>query len=232
EAVSTVARVQNFRVTVRDNNADVAQKQTQNALQKVTISTNGPFKITSTKVYNNAPGPLTWDVVGTNAAPFNVANVKIDYTSDNGVTWNVLSESTPNDGTEDFSFATFATNTALKVRISAIGNVFYAVAPVTVSAIVACDGTAPAGLTVSSITTAGASITWDPVVGATYIVRYKKATDATWIEVPVTANSLALTDLEEGTAYNVQVAAVCTGTTGSYTTVTDFSTLMLAYCTL
>ena len=232
EAVSTVARVQNFRVTVRDNNADVAQKQTQNALQKVTISANGPFKITSTKVYNNAPGPLTWDVVGTNAAPFNVANVKIDYTSDNGVTWNVLSASTPNDGTEDFSFATFATNTALKVRISAIGNVFYAVAPVTVSAIVACDGTAPAGLTVSSITTAGASITWDPVVGATYIVRYKKATDATWIEVPVTANSLALTDLEEGTAYNVQVAAVCTGTTGSYTTVTDFSTLMLAYCTL
>src|SRR5690606_37326839 len=36
EAVSTVARATNFRVTVRDNNADVAQKQTQSALQKVT----------------------------------------------------------------------------------------------------------------------------------------------------------------------------------------------------
>ena len=232
EAVSTVARVQNFKVTVRDNNADVTQKQSQSANQKVTVSANGPFKITSTKVYNNAPGPLTWDVVGTNAAPFNVANVKIDYTTDNGATWNVLSASTPNDGSEDFSFATFATNTALKVRISAIGNVFYAVAPVTVSAIVACDGTAPAGLTVSTVTTVGATVTWDPVASATYVVRYKKTSDTTWTTVPVTTNTYTITGLEEGVAYDVQVAAVCSGTTGSFTSTTSFTTQMLAYCTL
>lgn len=232
EAVSTVARATNFRVTVRDNNADVAQKQTQSALQKVTVHANGPFKITSTKVYNNAPGPLTWDVVGTNAAPFNVANVKIDYTSDNGATWTELAASTPNDGTEDFSFASFPTDTALKVRISAIGNVFYAIAPVTVSAIVACDGTAPAGLNVTAVTTVSALVAWDPIASATYIVRYKKAADATWTEVPVNTNSYTITGLEEGTAYNVQVASVCTGTTGTYTAVADFTTLMLAYCTL
>ncbi len=232
EAVSTVARATNFRVTVRDNNADVAQKQTQSALQKVTVHANGPFKITSTKVYNNAPGPLTWDVVGTNAAPFNVANVKIDYTSDNGATWTELAASTPNDGTEDFSFASFPTDTALKVRISAIGNVFYAIAPVTVSAIVACDGTAPAGLNVTAVTTVSALVAWDPIASATYIVRYKKAADATWTEVPVSTNSYTITGLDEGTAYNVQVASVCTGTTGTYTAVSNFTTLMLAYCTL
>lgn len=232
EAVSTVARTTNFRVTVRDNNADVAQKQTQSALQKVTVHANGPFKITSTKVYNNAPGPLTWDVVGTNAAPFNVANVKIDYTSDNGATWTELAASTPNDGTEDFSFASFPTNTALKVRISAIGNVFYAIAPVTVSAIVACDGTAPAGLNVTGVTTASAVVAWDPIASATYIVRYKKAADATWTEVPVSANTYTITNLDEGTAYNVQVASVCSGTTGTYTAVTNFTTLNLQYCTL
>lgn len=232
EAVSTVARASNFRVTVRDNNADVAKQQTQSALQKVTVSANGPFKITSTKVYNNAPGPLTWDVVGTNAAPFNVSNVKVDYTTDNGANWTVLAASTPNDGTEDFSFASLPTNTALKVRISAIGNVFYAIAPVTVSAIVPCDGTAPAGFAVSGITTASANVSWDPIAGATYIVRYKKATDATWTEVPVTTNTYTIPNLDEGTAYNVQVAAVCTGTTGSYTAVTNFTTSMLAYCTL
>ncbi|MBU8883179.1 fibronectin type III domain-containing protein [Kaistella sp. DKR-2] len=232
EAVSTVARASNFRVTVRDNNADVTKQQTQSALQKVTVSANGPFKITSTKVYNNAPGPLTWDVVGTNAAPFNVANVKVDYTTDNGANWTVLAASTPNDGTEDFSFASLPTNTALKVRISAIGNVFYAIAPVTVSAIVPCDGTAPAGFAVSGITTASANVSWDPIAGATYIVRYKKATDATWTEVPVTTNTYTIPNLDEGTAYNVQVAAVCTGTTGTYTAVTNFTTSMLAYCTL
>ena len=232
EAVSTVARTSNFSVTVRDNKADVAQQQTQSANQKVTVHANGPFKITSTKVYNNAPGPLTWDVVGTNAAPFNVANVKIDYTADNGATWTELAASTPNDGTEDFSFASFPTNTALKVRISAIGNVFYAIAPVTVSAIVACDGTAPAGLNVSGVTTAAAVVAWDPIASATYIVRYKKATDATWTEVPVSANTYTITNLDEGTAYNVQVASVCSGTTGTYTAVTNFTTLNLQYCTL
>lgn len=232
EAVSTVARASNFRVTVRDNNADKTKQQTQSALQKVTVHANGPFKITSTKVYNNAPGPLTWDVVGTNAAPFNVANVKVDYTTDNGASWTVLAASTPNDGSEDFSFASFPTNTALKVRISAIGNVFYAVAPVTVSAIVACDGTAPAGFAVSGITTSSANLAWDPIASATYIVRYKKAADATWTEVPVATNSYTIPGLDEGTAYNVQVAAVCTGTTGNYTTVTNFTTLNLAYCTL
>lgn len=232
EAVSTVARTTNFRVTVRDNNADVTQKQTQSALQKVTVHANGPFKITSTKVYNNAPGPLTWDVVGTNAAPFNVANVKIDYTADNGATWTELAASTPNDGSEDFSFASFPTNTALKVRISAIGNVFYAIAPVTVSAIVACDGTAPAGLNVTGVTTASAVVAWDPIASATYIVRYKKAADATWTEVPVSGNTYTITNLDEGTAYNVQVASVCSGTTGTYTAVTNFTTLNLQYCTL
>ena len=231
EAVSSVARTSNFRVTVRDNNPDVAQQQTQSALQKVTVSANGPFKITSTKVYNNAPGPLTWDVVGTNAAPFNVANVKIDYTTDNGASWTVLAESTENDGSEDFSFSSFATNSALKVRISAIGNVFYAVAPVTVSAIVACDGSAPAGLNVASLTVNSAAVSWDPIASATYVLRYKASTASTWTEVPLTTNSYTITGLDESTTYNVEVAAVCSGTTGTYAA-TTFTTLMVQYCTL
>ena len=231
EAVSSVARNSNFRVTVRDNNPDLAQQQTQAALQKVTVSANGPFKITSTKVYNNAPGPLTWDVVGTNAAPFNVGNVKIDYTSDNGATWTVLAESTENDGTEDFSFSSLATNTALKVRVSAIGNVFYTVAPVTVSAIVACDGTAPAGLNVTGMTVNSGKVSWDPIANATYVLRYKTSTESTWTEVPVAANTYTITGLDESTTYNVEVAAVCSGTTGAYAA-TTFTTLMVQYCTL
>ena len=231
EAVSAVARASNFRVTVRDNNANTAQQQTEQALQKVTVSANGPFKITTNKVYNNAPGPLTWDVVGTDVAPFNVANVKIDYTTDNGATWTVLAASTPNDGSEDFSFSSFATDTSLKVRISAIGNVFYAVAPVTVSAIVPCDGTAPAGLAATGVTVNSAMVSWDPIASATYTLRYKKATDATWTVVPVETNSYTITGLEENTAYDVEVASICSGTTGAYSA-TNFTTSMFAYCSL
>lgn len=231
EAVSSVARSSNYRVTVRDNNPDPLQQQTQEALQSVTVHGNGPFKITSTKVYNNAPGAVTWDVVGTNAAPFNVANVKIDYTTDNGATWTVLAASTPNDGSENFQF-TQTTGSTLKIRISAIGNVFYAVQQVTVAAMDPCTGAAPTGLTVTNIVTDGATVSWSAMANATYIVRYKKATDTNWTEVPVATNLYNITGLEEGTAYNVQVAAVCSGTTGTYTAVTNFNTSMLQYCTL
>lgn len=232
ETVANVARVTNFRITVRDNHANLQEQQTQNALQKVTVHANGPFKVVSTKVYNNQPGPFLWDVVGTNAAPFNVANVKIDYTTDNGATWTVLRESTPNDGEENLDFSSFATNSELKVRVSALQNVFYAIGKVTVSQIVACDGTAPASLAVDGVTMTSANVTWDPVADASYILRYKKVSETEWTEVPLTAPMHTLSDLEEGTEYEVQVAAVCTGTVGNFTTSATFTTSMLQYCTL
>ena len=231
EAVSTVARTTNFKVTVRDNNPDKTQQQTQYGTQKVTVGAAGPFKVSSTKVYNNAVGAFTWDAAGTTAAPYNVANVKIDYTTDNGATWTVLAASTANDGTEDLSFAGIATNTILTIRVSAIGNVFYAIGKVTVSAMVTCDGSAPAALAASSITQTGAKIDWDAIANATYILRYKKAADATWTEVNnLTTNTYTIAGLTLNTAYNVSVAAICTGTVGTYANV-NFTTAGIVYCT-
>ena len=230
EAVSTVARLTNFKVTVRDNNPDVMQQQSQTATQRVIVNANGPFKITSTKVYTNAPGPLAWDVVGTNAAPFNVAEVKIDYTTDNGITWVVLAANTPNDGSEEFSFAGFPSSSTIKVRISAIGNVFYTIAPLTVTTIVLCDGSAPAGLAVNSITLTSASTTWEAISGASYKVRYRKVGDATWTEMTASTNVYAISGLVNSTAYEVQVASVCTGTTGTYSPSVNFTTLEPTYC--
>lgn len=231
EAVSTVARTTNFKVTVRDNNPDKTQQQTQYGTQRVTVGAAGPFKVSSTKVYNNAPGAFTWDAAGTTAAPYNVANVKIDYTTDNGATWTVLAASTANDGTENLSFAGIATNTILTIRVSAIGNIFYAVGKVTVSAMVTCDGSAPAALVASSITQTGAKIDWDAIANATYILRYKKATDATWTEVNnLSANTYTIAGLTLNTPYNVSVAAICTGTIGTYANL-NFTTAGIAYCT-
>jgi len=231
EAVSNVARAMNFRVTVRDNNADVTKQQTQIGSQQITVGSDGPFKVSSTKVYNNAAGAFTWDVVGTNAAPYNVANVKIDYTTDNGTTWTVLSASTPNDGTENLSFSGIPTNTVATMRVSAIDNVFYAVGKVTVSAMANCDGTAPAGLATSAITQTGAKVDWDAIANATYILRYKKASETTWTEVNnLATNTYTIAGLTLNTPYNVSVAAICTGTVGAYATA-DFTTAGINYCT-
>lgn len=231
EAVSNVARTMNFRVLVRDNNADIKQQQTQIGSQTITVGNDGPFKVTSTKVYNNSPAAFTWDVVNTNASPYNVSDVKIDYTKDNGATWAVLSASTPNDGSENLSFTGIPTNSQIIVRVSAIDNVFYAVGKVTVSAMVNCDGTAPAGLTANNITQTGAKIDWDAVANATYILRYKKAADANWTEVNnLTTNTYTISGLTLNTPYNVTVATICSGNVGTYAT-TDFTTKGIEYCT-
>lgn len=231
EAVSTVARTTNYKVTVRDNNPDKTQQQTQYGTQRVVVGTAGPFKVTSTKVYNNVVAAFTWDPVGTTAAPYNVANVKIDYTTDNGNTWTVLAASTPNDGSEELNFNTFATNSKLTIRVSALGNVFYAVGKVTVSEMMNCNGTAPVGLAANSITQTGAKIDWDAVANATYILRYKKANDTNWTEVNnLTTNTYTISGLTLNTAYNVSVATICSGTVGTYAT-TDFSTKGIEYCT-
>lgn len=231
EAVSTVARTTNYKVTVRDNNPDKTQQQTQYGTQRVVVGTAGPFKVTSTKVYNNVVAAFTWDPVGTTAAPYNVANVKIDYTTDNGNTWTVLAASTPNDGTEELNFNTFATNSQLTIRVSALGNVFYAVRKVTVSEMMNCSGTAPAGLAASEISQTGAKIDWDAVANATYTLRYKKAADTNWTEVNnLTTNTYTISGLVLSTAYDVSVANVCSGSTGAYAT-TNFTTKGIEYCT-
>ena len=230
EAVSNVARIMNFRVLVRDNHPDVTQQQTAIGSQTITIGNDGPFKMTTAKVYNNVASNITWDVVNTNLAPYNVANVKIDYTRDQGTTWIVLKASTPNDGSESLDFTAVSANQNIVVRVSAVDNVFYAVGNVTVASVLACDGSAPTGLLANNITQTTADIDWDLVANATYTLRYKKSTDSNWTVINnISTNHYALSQLSINTSYQVGVAAVCNGTVGTYANLTFF-TGAYTYC--
>ncbi|REC77107.1 propanediol utilization protein [Chryseobacterium elymi] len=231
ESVSKVARTTHFAVTVRDNNANPAQQQSQVAEQTIVVGNDGPFKINTAYANTLAPTMLEWNIANTNAAPYNAANVKIDYTIDNGTTWTILSASTANDGTENITLPTSLNGQNIKLRISAIGNVFYAVKSIAVSAFSVCDGSAPTNVTASNITTVSAYISWPPVTSAgSYKIRYKKLSETNWIEVTSTVNNVTLNNLVDGVAYEVQVAAVCSGTTGAYSPSTNFSTPSLTYC--
>lgn len=224
EAVSNVARTLNFRVTVRDNNPDVTQQQTAFGSQTITVGSEGPFKMTTAKVYNNVVSPITWDVVNTNLAPYSVANVKIDYSTDQGSTWNVLAASTPNDGSETLDFSAVSANQNIVVRVSAVDNVFYALGNVAVANVLACDGTAPTGLLVNNITQNTATLDWDMIANATYTLRYKKSTESNWTIVNnINTNQYALSQLAINTSYDVNVAAVCAGTIGNYSNITFFT---------
>jgi len=233
ESVSNVARTSSYVVTVRDNNPNFNQQQTKSALQNIIVGSNGPFKVNTQYANVSLPTPIEWDVVGTNTAPYNVSNVKIDYTTDNGNTWTLLSASTANDGTENFTFPVSMDGQLIKVRVSSIGNVFYAVNSVKVAQFGNC-GSSPTGITMSNITTSSANVSWVPVSGASsYVLRYKKVSETNWITLNLSNNNAVLANLLDNTAYEVQVSSVCSGVTGAFSASTNFNTTQMpAYCSV
>ncbi|HUR99629.1 MAG TPA: zinc-dependent metalloprotease family protein [Pyrinomonadaceae bacterium] len=133
EALSSVARTLNFRLTVRDNHPYIAGSttgQTQFTDTTVTVtSSSGPFKVTSPNTGVSYPGgssqSVTWDVANTTAAPVSVSSVKISYSSDGGTTFpTVLSANTANDGSETVTIPEGAT-TQGRIKIEALGNIFF-----------------------------------------------------------------------------------------------------------
>ncbi len=133
EALSSVSRTLNFRLTVRDNNPyvpGVKTGQTQFTDTVITVSNaGGPFKVTSPNTnvsYTaNTFQTITWSVANTTAAPFSVANVKISLSTDGGATFpTVLAASTPNDGTELLQMPNTPTGTA-RIKVEALGNIFF-----------------------------------------------------------------------------------------------------------
>lgn len=229
EAVSTIARTTKFSITARDNNALPTQQQTQSADQTIIVGNDGPFKVTNTSVYNTGASNVTWDVANTTATPYSVADVKIDYTKDNGITWILLAASTPNDGTESLTFTGVNVGDIVKIRVSAINNVFYAIGSSTVTTMVLCTSV-PTNVTVSAITQTQANVTWPSASGATYNIQYRPVGTTTWLQTTSNTNSVLLTGLTQGTLYEVQVANVCTGTPTSFSTSTQFTTATLSYC--
>ncbi|CAA7391832.1 reprolysin-like metallopeptidase [Chryseobacterium fistulae] len=233
ESVSKVPRTTKFGVTVRDNNPDPEQQQTQSAEQTIIVGNDGPFQINTHYGASNGPSLIEWDVANTNTAPYNVANVKIDYTTDEGANWITLAASTSNDGVEEFIFPASLDGQTIKVRVSSIDNIFYAVKPIGIISYMSCDGTAPTGLATNNITSNSANISWVPIAGAnSYVVRYKKVSDVIWQEVTSTTSYLTLSNLMDNTLYEAQVGAVCSNTTGSFSNSINFTTKVLTYCIL
>ena len=135
EALSSVSRTLNFRLTVRDNSpysstAPLKVGQTAFADMVVTVTnTSGPFNVTSPNTAVSWVGGssqnITWNVANTTNAPVSCANVKISLSTDGGQTFpTVLAASTANDGTETLVIPNTTTTTA-RIKIEAVGNIFF-----------------------------------------------------------------------------------------------------------
>ncbi|MDR6921577.1 MULTISPECIES: reprolysin-like metallopeptidase [Chryseobacterium] len=219
ETVSYIPRTLKYAVTVRDGNI---KPMHSSAEVTITVGNDGPFKfngLTSASVlYNNVSNTIYWDVANTNAAPYNVANVKIDYTTDNGNTWTDLVASTPNTGSYAVQMPS-TINGAVKLRISAINNIFYAVSPaVTIGTAPTSTTNAPTGVSTidTEIFKTTARVSWNNVPGATYSINYRKVGTTAWSNATSPTNSVVLNTLEDETNYETQVAAIVNSVTGTF----------------
>lgn len=127
EALSSVARTLNFRLTARDNVANGGQTNFDDML--VTVANIAPLDITSQNtagiVYPVASTQtVTWTSTG-NSGIAGGANVDILFSSDNGVTWSTLLTNTPNDGTQAVTLPTGLSAAYCRFMVKANANIFF-----------------------------------------------------------------------------------------------------------
>ncbi|WAC00948.1 M12 family metallo-peptidase [Lacinutrix neustonica] len=108
EKLASVARSQDFRLTVRDNDTNGGRTAVDN-MSTVTVDTAGPFLVTSQNTTGiswtaGATETITWDVAGTTVNGINTASVNILLSSDGGLTYDrTLATNVPNDGSHDIT---------------------------------------------------------------------------------------------------------------------------------
>jgi Metallo-peptidase family M12B Reprolysin-like len=133
EALSSVSRTLNFRLTVRDNHPYVPMStigETQFTDMTVTVSnTSGPFQVTSPNTNVTWAGGSTqtimWNVAGTTGPPVSCAAVNISLSTDGGTTFpTLLSAEHANDGSAALTIPNAATTKA-RVKVEAVGNIFF-----------------------------------------------------------------------------------------------------------
>jgi hypothetical protein len=230
EALSSVSRTLNFRVTVRDNHpyssvAPLAIGQTAFTDVVVTVTnTSGPFQVTSpnTNITWNAgsTATVTWSVNGTTGSPVNCSAVNILLSTDGGQTFpTVLAASTANDGTELINVPS-TPGTANRIKVEAVGNIFFDISNTnfTIGAPPTCS--AVTGLNASAITQTSATLGWAAASGAdSYDVDYKASSSPTWVSAATATNStsVGLTGLTANTTYDYRVRVNCAAGSGNYT---------------
>lgn len=125
EVLPSVARTLNFRLTVRDNNAQLGQTNSDNVV--ITVNSTGPFVVNSPNLgtevwYAGETKTVTWAVNSTNTLS---ANVNIKLSLDGGFTYPItLLSNTLNDGTQAITVPNNVTKRA-RVKIEAATNIFF-----------------------------------------------------------------------------------------------------------
>ncbi len=213
EALSSVARTLNFRVTVRDNRAGGSGNNSDDMVVTVN-ATAGPFTVnspnTAVSYVGGSTQTVTWSVAGTTANGVNCANVDILLSTDGGNTFPVtLLASTPNDGTQAVTIPNTPGNQN-RIMIKGTNHIFFDVSNANFTITSGSSDTvapsAPTSLAASGTTQTTTNLAWNAStdnVGVTgYDVYQSGAYKAT-----VSGTTYAVSGLSASTTYSFYVIA-------------------------
>lgn len=214
EALPSVARTMNFRLTVRDNRASGPANNSDDMVVTVN-STAGPFTISSPNTAVSYPGnssqTITWNVAGTTANGVNCANVDILLSTDGGNNFNtVLLASTPNDGSQSVVIPN-TPGSQNRIMVKGTNHIFFDVSNTnfTITAGSAPDTTAPSAptsLSASGTTQNSTNLSWNASSDNIAVTGYNVFQGSTQIGT-ATSTSFAVTGLTAATAYSFTVRA-------------------------
>lgn len=130
EAIPSVGRTMNFRVTVRDQPLSVAGCADFTDVTITTVEDAGPFVV----LYPSEQGItwggfddeiVTWDVANTNEAPINCDTVDIFLSIDGGMSYPItLATNVPNTGSAEITVPNLSTTTARVMVMCSSGTFF------------------------------------------------------------------------------------------------------------
>lgn len=211
EALPSVARTLNFRVTVRDNHAGGPGNNSDDMIVTVN-ATAGPFSVTAPNTAVSYVGgssqTITWAVAGTTANGVNCANVDILLSTDAGATWSTLLAATPNDGTEAVTIPN-TPGTTNRIMVKGTNHIFFDVSntnfTITAGSTDTVAPTAPT-LAASGTTQTTTNLTWSGATDNVAVTAYDVYKDGVFFG-STTSSSFAVSGLTASTTYAFLVKA-------------------------
>jgi chitodextrinase len=211
EALPSVARTLNFRMTVRDNRAAGAANNSDDMIVTVN-ATAGPFSVSSPNTAVSYAGgtsqTITWVVSGTTANGINCANVDILLSTDGGTTWSTILAATPNDGTQAVTMPN-TPSTTCRIMVKGTNHIFFDVSnanfTITAGSTDTVAPTAPT-LSASGTTQTGTNLSWSGATDNVAVTGYDVYRNGTLLG-STTSTSYAVTGLTASTSYTFTVRA-------------------------
>jgi chitodextrinase len=213
EALPSVARTLNFRLTVRDNHAGGPANNSDDMIVTVN-ATAGPFAVSSPNTAVSYVGgssqTVTWAVAGTTANGVNCANVDILLSTDGGLTFpTTLLAATPNDGTQAVTIPNTA-GTQNRIMIKGTNHIFFDVSNTNFTITAGSSDTvapsAPTALAASGTAQTTTNLSWTASTDNVGVTGYDVYQGATLLGT-VTGTTYNVTGLTASTAYTFSVKA-------------------------